>query len=104
MARILDGSFREGEAIPSVRQVSAQYQINHLTVAKAYQELVDERILEKQRGRGMFVIQGARKLLSNKEQQQFLNDELPAFIERMKLLDLNIDEIISKLQKIEEES
>ncbi len=104
MARILDGSFRECEAIPSVRQVSAQYQINHLTVAKAYQELVDERILEKQRGRGMFVVQGARKLLSNKEQQQFLNEELPAFIERMKLLDLNIDEIISKLQKIEEES
>ena len=62
--RIMDGSFPEGEAVPSVRQVASDYQINHLTVGKAYQELVDAGLLEKRRGLGMFVRSGARTSLS----------------------------------------
>lgn len=104
VARILDGSFCECHAVPSVRQVSAEYKINHLTVAKAYQELVDEGILEKQRGRGMFVVEGAQNLLSNSEQEEFLAVELPAFIERVKLLGLDIDAIVGKLQQTGEKS
>jgi GntR family transcriptional regulator len=99
VARILDGSFCECEAVPSVRQVSSEYQINHLTVAKAYQELVEEGILLKQRGRGMFVVEGARCLLSDNEQEQFLAEELPAFIDRVNMLGLDMNAVISKLQK-----
>jgi GntR family transcriptional regulator len=62
--RILDGSFAEGDAVPSVRQVASDYKINHLTVAKAYQELVDGQLLEKRRGLGMYVLPGARAMLS----------------------------------------
>lgn len=104
IARILDGSFSEGEAVPSVRQVSAEYQINHLTVAKAYQELVEEAILVKKRGLGMFVVDGAQSLLSNNEQAQFLSEELPAFIERIKMLGLDINTVIEQLQNTGEKS
>ncbi len=98
IARILDGSFCECEAVPSVRQVSAEYQINHLTVAKAYQELVDEGVLEKRRGRGMFVVKGAQVQLSNNEQDQFLNEELPAFAERARLLGIDMQALVEHLK------
>ena len=65
----MDGSFAEGDAVPSVRQVSSDYQINHLTVARAYQELVEAGLLEKRRGLGMFVVPGARSLLTRAEQR-----------------------------------
>lgn len=93
----MDGSFAEGEAVPSVRQVAADYQINHLTVAKAYQELVDTGLLEKRRGLGMFVSAGARKVLLSEQQKYFLKEELPAFAERISVLGLDIDKIITRL-------
>ena len=96
--RILDGSFPEGEAVPSVRQVASDYNINHLTVAKAYQELVDDGLLEKRRGLGMFVLSGARESLTNNEQQKFLEEELPAFAERVKNLGLNMDTVAERLR------
>jgi GntR family transcriptional regulator len=71
--RIMDGSFAEGEAVPSVRQVATDYQINHLTVGKAYQELVDAGLLEKRRGLGMFVMDGARAALTDNEHQRFFD-------------------------------
>jgi GntR family transcriptional regulator len=104
LERIMDGSFAEGNAVPSVRQVAADYQINHLTVAKAYQELVDDGLLEKRRGLGMFVIDGARESLTNNEQQKFLNDELPAFAERAQLLGMDMEMVAEKLRAIEEQS
>ena len=100
----MDGSFAEGEAVPSVRQVAADYQINHLTVAKAYQELVDDDLLEKRRGLGMFVVDGARESLTDNEQQKFLKDELPAFAERARLLGMDMDMVTGKLRAIEEQS
>jgi GntR family transcriptional regulator len=96
--RILDGSFPEGEAVPSVRQVASDYNINHLTVAKAYQELVDEGLLEKRRGLGMFVLSGAREMLTDNEQQKFLQEELPAFAEKVHRLGLDMDTVTQRLR------
>lgn len=102
--RIIDGSFAEGEAVPSVRQIATDYQINHLTVAKAYQELVDIGLLETRRGLGMFVITGAKKSLTEQEQQKFLTDELPAFVDRVKKLGIDIDMVAKKLREVGENS
>ena len=102
--RIMDGSFAEGDAVPSVRQVAADYQINHLTVAKAYQELVEDGLLEKRRGLGMFVIGGARETLTDNEQQKFLEDELPAFAERVQVLGMDMDTVMHKLRAVGEQS
>lgn len=74
---ILQREFAEGDALPSVRQLSADYQINHLTVAKSYQLLVDEGLVEKRRGLGMFVLAGAREHLLARERKRFLEQELP---------------------------
>lgn len=95
--RIMDGSFAEGEAVPSVRQVAADYQINHLTVGKAYQELVDAGLLEKRRGLGMFVTAGACKSLTSNEKQQFIDEEVPAFLERARVLGLEMQEVVELL-------
>jgi GntR family transcriptional regulator len=102
--RIMDGSFAEGDAVPSVRQVAADYQINHLTVAKAYQELVDDGLLEKRRGLGMFVVDGARESLTGNEQHKFLEDELPAFAERVRMLGMDMDLVTQQLREIGEKS
>jgi len=96
--RILDGSFAEGEAVPSVRQVASDYNINHLTVAKAYQELVDDGLLEKRRGLGMFVLSGAREALTDNEQQKFLEEELPAFVERVQMLGLDMSAVAERMR------
>ncbi|MEM7692154.1 MAG: GntR family transcriptional regulator [Pseudomonadota bacterium] len=95
--RVLDGSFPEGEAIPSVRQVAADYRINHLTVGKAYQELVDMGLLEKRRGLGMFVAAGARRSLTTDEQQRFIDEELPAFAERVRVLGMQMSDVTRRL-------
>lgn len=95
--RIMDGSFPEGEAVPSVRQVASDYQINHLTVGKAYQELVDAGLLEKRRGLGMFVREGACKSLTSDEKQQFIDEEVPAFLDRAKVLGMEIQEVVDLL-------
>lgn len=96
--RIMDGSFAEGQPVPSVRQVAADYQINHLTVGKAYQELVDAGLLEKRRGLGMFVTQGAREALTSDEQARFFAEELPAFAERVNSLGLDMQMVVDKLK------
>jgi len=95
--RIMDGTFSEGEAVPSVRQVAADYQINHLTVGKAYQELVDAGLLEKRRGLGMFVTNGARGSLTSDEKQRFIDEEVPAFAERVRVLGMEMTEVVDLL-------
>lgn len=96
---IIDGVLKEGEAIPSVRQVAAEYRINHLTVSKAYQELVEEDLLQKRRGLGMFVAEGARQRLLERERKQFMEAEVPALLERTKRLGVSADELIELLNK-----
>ncbi|MFT4768913.1 MAG: GntR family transcriptional regulator [Glaciecola sp.] len=99
--RVMDGSFPEGEAIPSVRQVATDYRINHLTVGRAYQELVEMGLLEKRRGLGMFVASGARNSLTNDEQQRFLDEELPAFVARVRVLGLVMEEVSEQLMTMQ---
>lgn len=77
VAMILEGVLKEGDPLPSVRNVAAEYQLNPLTVLKGYQQLVDEQLVEKRRGRGMFVTDGARRALLKDERQKFLEDEWP---------------------------
>src|SRR5438876_10654159 len=74
---IIDGVLKEGDPLPSVRNVAADYRVNPLTVLKAYQQLVDEELVEKRRGLGMFVRGGARDLLHKGERQKCLTDEWP---------------------------
>ena len=77
VALILEGALKEGDPLPSVRAVAADYRLNPLTVLKGYQQLVDERLVEKRRGRGMFVSEGARRLLLAGERERFLTEEWP---------------------------
>ena len=74
---ILDGVLKEGDPLPSVRNVAAEYRVNPLTVLKAYQQLVDEGLVEMKRGLGMFVKAGARELLLKGEREKFLAKEWP---------------------------
>ncbi len=75
IAMILDGTLAEGDALPSVRTVASELQLNPITVSKSYQTLVDEGLVEKRRGLGMFVRKGARKQLLDSERQRFLEKE-----------------------------
>ena len=94
VAMILDGALKEGDPLPSVRNVAAEFRINPLTVLKAYQELVDEQLVEKRRGRGMYVNAGARAALLKDERQRFLGDEWPRTRAKIERLGLAIDELL----------
>jgi len=94
VAMILDGVLKEGDALPSVRNVAADYRVNPLTVLKGYQQLVDEELVEKRRGLGMFVREGARKLLLRDERQKFLAEEWPRIRETMLRLGLTPEELL----------
>ena len=93
VALILDGELKEGDPLPSVRNVAADYRVNPLTVLKGYQELVDEELVEKRRGLGMFVKPGARDLLLRGERQKFLNEEWPRVRATMHRLGLKPEEL-----------
>lgn len=95
VAAILDGTMREGQPLPSVRQVAVDFQINPLTVSKAYQSLVDDELVEKRRGVGMFVREGARGKLLASERARFLNEEWPRLAERIEQLGLSIEELLA---------
>ncbi len=92
---ILDGSLSEGEALPSVRKVAADYQINPITVSKAYQELSDSNVVEKRRGLGMFIRTGAKLSLQESEKLHFLNEEWPKVASKMQRLGLTIEDLMS---------
>lgn len=90
---ILDGVLKEGDPLPSVRNVAAEYRVNPLTVLKAYQQLVDEELVEMKRGLGMFVKAGARDLLLKGERQKFLAEEWPRVAEKIQRLGLTQKEL-----------
>ncbi|MGB5247026.1 MAG: GntR family transcriptional regulator [Woeseia sp.] len=91
---ILEGVLTDGDALPSVRNVAAEYRLNPLTVLKGYQELVDENLVEKKRGRGMFVTDGACKQLLKDERRRFLDKEWPVIVETIERLGLNRQELL----------
>lgn len=89
VAMVLEGALKEGEALPSVRQVAAEYRLNPLTVLKAYQQLVDEGLVEKRRGLGMFVSAGAPAALMKDERSRFLEQEWPRVLATIQRLGLD---------------
>ena len=94
VAMILDGVLKEGDPLPSVRNVAAEYRVNPLTVLKGYQQLVDERLVESRRGRGMFVNAGARELLLRGEREKFLAEEWPRVSRTIQRLGLSSTELL----------
>ena len=96
VAMILEGNLSDGDALPSVRNVAAEFSLNPLTVLKGYQQLVDEGLVEKRRGRGMFVTSGARARLLTDERQRFLADEWPRVLERIERLGLDARGLLQK--------
>ncbi len=101
VAMILEGVLKEGDALPSVRSVAAEYQLNPLTVLKGYQELVDEDLVEKRRGLGMFVREGASKKLLRAEREQFLQSEWPAIVQRIHRLGLEVANLLAEVKDSE---
>jgi GntR family transcriptional regulator len=91
---MLDGLLKPGDALPSVRQVAADYQLNPITVSRAYQELVDETLVEKRRGVGMYVTDGARDKLLASERERFLREDWPALLERIRRLGLDLETLL----------
>jgi GntR family transcriptional regulator len=94
VALILDGVLKEGDPLPSVRTVAAEYRVNHLTVLKGYQQLVEEQLVETRRGLGMFINAGARQLLLQAERQKFLAEEWPRIRATMQRLGLTAEELL----------
>ena len=94
VAMILDGVLSEGDPLPSVRTVAAEYRVNPLTVLKGYQELVDEGLVESRRGLGMFINAGARDLLLRGERQKFLAEEWPRVSATIQRLGLKTEELL----------
>ena len=95
VAMILDGVLGEGEALPSVRTVAADYRVNPLTVLKGYQQLVDEQLVEKRRGLGMFVNTGARSQLLEGERQRFLTEQWPPIEATIRRLGLKTEDLLA---------
>ncbi len=95
VAMILEGVLTDGDALPSVRNVAAEYRLNPLTVLKGYQELVDEGLVEKKRGRGMFVNEGAQKKLLQAERERFLDKEWPLVMATIARLGLDASELLA---------
>ena len=91
---ILDGVLNEGDPLPSVRNVAAEHRVNPITVLKGYQELVDEKLVETKRGRGMFINAGARELLLQGERQRFLEEQWPRIHATIQRLGLTAEELL----------
>jgi GntR family transcriptional regulator len=95
-ARILDGTVRDGDPLPSVRSLAAEYGANPLTVAKAYQSFQEEGLIVVRRGVGMFVAIGAAARLRDAERREFLDNRWPAIAAHMRRLDLDVDELVER--------
>ena len=101
IAMILDGTLAEGDALPSVRSVASEFQLNPITVSKSYQALVDEGLVEKRRGLGMFVCDGSHAQLMDSELQKFKEEECPDTLERIQQLGLDLEDLLQAAQSKE---
>jgi GntR family transcriptional regulator len=97
VAMMLDGVLKPGDALPSVRQVAADFQLNPITVSRAYQELADEALVEKRRGLGMYVTDGAPEKLLASERERFLTEEWPAVVQRIQRLGLSLERLMAAI-------
>ena len=100
---ILEGGLREGDPLPSVRAVAAEYRVNPLTVLKGYQQLVDEDLVEARRGLGMFVTAGAKKVLLQAERKRFLHEEWPKVRATIERLGLDPQELLAPKRRAKED-
>jgi GntR family transcriptional regulator len=98
VALILDGVLKDGDPLPSVRQVAADYRVNPITVMKGYQELVDEQLVEMRRGRGMFINVGAREMLLKGEREKFLAEQWPRVYATIQRLGLKPEDLLNGSQ------
>jgi GntR family transcriptional regulator len=103
VAMILDGVLKDGDPLPSVRNVAAEYRVNPITVLKSYQHLVEERLVEKRRGLGMFINTGARQLLLQAEREKFLTEQWPLIHATILRLGLRRDELLAAITPDSEE-
>lgn len=94
IALILDGVLKEGDPLPSVRNVAGEYRVNPLTVLKAYQQLVDDELVEKKRGLGMYIRDGARDVLLKGEREKFLAEDWPRLYQTIQRLGLSAEELL----------
>src|SRR5438270_1237256 len=99
VAMILDSVLKEGDPLPSVRTVAADYRLNPLTVMKSYQELVDEELVERRRGLGMFVRPAARDRLLKAEREKFLNDQWPKIAANIERLGITPKELVRAVKR-----
>lgn len=99
VTRLLEGALSPGEQLPSVRQIAAEFQLNPITVSRAYQELADEGVIEKRRGLGMYVTDGAPEQLLTSERARFLQDEWPKTAARIERLGLDPQQLLMKIKK-----
>ena len=104
IAMILDGTLVEGDTLPSVRTVASDFQLNPITVSKSYQTLVDDGLVEKRRGLGMFICNGARQQLIESERQKFITEEWPAMVNRIGQLGLDVNKLLQSTSEKEEKS
>ena len=104
VAMMLDGVLKEGDPLPSVRTVSAEYRVNPLTVQKAYQDLVDENLVEKRRGLGMYINTGARLLLLASEREAFLKEQWPQVVATIHRLGLQYEDLLKAAPVAHKES
>ena len=104
VAMILDGVLKEGDPLPSVRNVAAEYRVNPLTVLKGYQQLVDEGLVETRRGLGMFINAGARSLLLHGERKKFLNEDWPRISETIERLGLKAEDLLRDAERLQSRS
>lgn len=98
--RILDGVLKEGEALPSVRNVAAEYQLNPVTISKAYQMLQDQEIVEKQRGVGLFILEGTKEKILEREREAFLTNEWPKTLQQIDRLQLSVEQLLLNRENI----
>jgi GntR family transcriptional regulator len=101
---MLEGQLKPGDVLPSVRQIAAEYQLNPITVSRAYQELADETLVEKRRGLGMYVTEGATGKLLASERERFLREEWPAMVERIQRLGLQVEDLLKRAATQEKQS
>jgi GntR family transcriptional regulator len=104
VAMMLDGVLKPGDALPSVRQVAADFQLNPITVSRAYQELADESLVEKRRGLGMYVTEGAPEKLLASERERFLREEWPAMLVRIERLGLSAEMLLRSASNTNKET
>jgi GntR family transcriptional regulator len=100
--QILDGALVEGEALPSVRNVAAEFQLNPITISKAYQLLQDQQFVEKQRGIGLFILPGAKEKILEKERDEFLTHEWPKTISKIERLQLSLEQLLSNYKEMKQ--